>query len=135
MRILLDTNAYAAWKRGDDATVELVRRAEEILFSAIVVGELNFGFRRGLRTQRNLAELDELLANPFVRFLDVTVTTADRFGRIASDLRRKGRPIPTNDIWIAAHAMETGADLVSFDRHFEAVDGLVLVHLGSLGGD
>jgi tRNA(fMet)-specific endonuclease VapC len=130
MRILLDTNAYAAWKRGDDATAELVRRAEEILFSAIVAGELNFGFRRGSHTRRNLAELDELLASPFVRFLDVTATTADRFGRIAFDLREKGSPIPTNDIWIAAHAMQTGADLVSFDRHFEAVDGLVLVRPG-----
>ena len=130
MRVLPDTNAYAAWKRGDAATVELVRRAEEILFSAVVAGELHFGFRRGSRARRNLAELEELLASPFVRFLDVTATTADRFGRIAFALRKKGRPIPTNDIWIAAHAMEFGADLVSFDRHFEAVDGLVLVRPG-----
>lgn len=130
MRILLDTNAYTGWKRGDGATAELVRRAAEIVFSAIVAGELHFGFRRGSRTRRNLTELDELLASPFVRFLDVTATTADRFGRIALDLRRKGKPIPTNDIWIAAHAMETGADLVSFDRHFEVVDGLVLVRPG-----
>ncbi|MGH2569774.1 MAG: type II toxin-antitoxin system VapC family toxin [bacterium] len=130
MRVLPDTSAYAAWKRGDAATVELVRRAEEILFSAVVAGELHFGFRRGSRERRSLAELEELLASPFVRFLDVTATTADRFGRIAFALRKKGRPIPTNDIWIAAHAMEFGADLVSFDRHFEAVDGLVLVRPG-----
>jgi tRNA(fMet)-specific endonuclease VapC len=127
VRILLDTNAYAAWKRGDKATAEIVRRAERILFSAVVAGELHFGFRRGSRTRRNLAELAELLASPFTTFLDVTETTADRFGRIAQGLREKGRPIPTNDIWIAAHALESGADLVSFDRHFEAVDGLVLV--------
>jgi tRNA(fMet)-specific endonuclease VapC len=54
----------------------------------------------------------------------VTYTTADRFGRVAAALRAKGRPIPTNDMWIAAHAMETGAELLSFDQHFEAVDGL-----------
>ncbi|HMB69912.1 MAG TPA: PIN domain-containing protein [bacterium] len=65
-----------------------------------------------------------------LRVLDVTATTADRFGRIAFALREKGGPIPTNDIWIAAHALETGGDLVSFDRHFEAVDGLVLVRPG-----
>ena len=130
MRVLPDTNAYAAWKRGDAATMELVRRADEILFSAVVAGELHFGFRRGSRARRNLAELEELLASPFVRLLDVTATTADRFGRIAFALRKKGKPIPTNDIWIAAHAMESGADLVSFDRHFEAVDGLVLVRPG-----
>jgi tRNA(fMet)-specific endonuclease VapC len=130
VRILLDTNAYAAWKRGHDGTVELVRRAEEILFSAVVAGELHFGFRRGSRMRRNLAELEQFLASPLVKFVDVTATTADRFGRIAFALRETGRPIPTNDIWIAAHALETGADLVSFDRHFEAVDGLALVRPG-----
>lgn len=55
----------------------------------------------------------------------VTYATADRFGRVAAALRAKGRPIPTNDIWIAAHAMETGAELLSFDQHFAAIDGLV----------
>jgi tRNA(fMet)-specific endonuclease VapC len=127
MRVLLDTNAYAAWKRGHEATVDLVRRAEEILFSAVVAGELHFGFRRGSRARRNLAELEEFLASPFVKFVDVTATTADRFGRIAFALREKGTPIPTNDIWIAAHALETGAELVSFDRHFDAVDNLALL--------
>jgi tRNA(fMet)-specific endonuclease VapC len=52
------------------------------------------------------------------------MVTADRFGRIAAALRRKGRPLPTNDIWIAAHAMESGAELLSFDQHFDAVDGI-----------
>jgi tRNA(fMet)-specific endonuclease VapC len=54
----------------------------------------------------------------------VTRTTADRFARIAAALRVKGRPIPTNDIWVAAHAMETGAELLSFDSHFAEVEGL-----------
>ena len=48
-----------------------------------------------------------------------------------SSLRAKGRPIPTNDIWIAAHAMETGADLVSADRHFEHVDGIAWIRLSA----
>ena len=58
----------------------------------------------------------------------VTLVTSDRYSRIALSLRRKGRPIPTNDIWIAAHAMETGAELISFDEHFDQVDGLAWVH-------
>ena len=115
MRILLDTNAYAEWKRGDEAVARLVREAEEVLISAVVVGELLYGFRRG---------------SPYATFLPVTRTTADRFGRIAAALRTKGRPIPTNDMWIAAHAMETGADLVSFDLHFEVVDGVAWVRPG-----
>jgi len=69
-------------------------------------------------------ELDAFLANPYVEFLPVTLETADRFGRVAALLRKKGRPIPTNDIWIAAHAMESGAELLSSDDHFEHVDGL-----------
>ncbi len=60
----------------------------------------------------------------------MTLNTADRFGRIAAALRTKDRPIPTNDIWIAAHTMESGADLLSYDRHFSAVDGLAWVPLG-----
>ena len=53
----------------------------------------------------------------------------DRYARIAAALRAKGRPIPTNDVWIAAHAMETGADLVSADGHFEYVEGIVWVQV------
>ena len=61
--------------------------------------------------------------------MTVSFTTADRYARIAASLRAKGRPIPANDIWIAAHALEAGADLVSYDRHFDQIDGLVLVCL------
>lgn len=61
----------------------------------------------------------------------VSLVTADRFGRIAAALRARGRPIPTNDIRIAAHAMETGADLLSFDARFSEVDGLAWVDLSS----
>ena len=101
------------------------------LFSTVVVGELLLGFRLGTRLKKNMAELDAFLENPYVSLVPVTLTTADRFARIAAALRVKGRPIPTNDIWIAAHAMEAGAELLSFDAHFGAVDGLVWVALPS----
>ena len=64
-------------------------------------------------------------------FVPVGSITADRYSRIAAALRAQGSPIPTNDVWIAAHAMETGADLVSADRHFEAVSGIAWLRLGS----
>ena len=57
--------------------------------------------------------------------------TADRYSRIMASLRARGRPIPTNDVWIAAHAMETGADLVSADSHFGHIDQVVWVSAGS----
>ena len=125
MKRLLDTNAYVALKRGHERVSELVRSSTELAFSVIVVGELLFGFRNGNRFEKNLRELDEVLTETTVSLLTVTRVTADRFGRIAAELRRVGKPIPTNDIWIAAHAFESGAELVTFDRHFEVVPGLV----------
>ena len=129
MRLLLDSNAYSLLMRGDQQVAELVREAEEVLLSAVVVGELMYGFRRGSRFERNIAQLRSLLDSPYVSFVDVSRVTADRYSRIAASLRAKGRPIPTNDVWIAAHAMETGADLLSADQHFEHVDGIVWTQL------
>ena len=124
MRVLLDTDAYSAFKRGHAPTVALIRGSEEILLSTIVAGELLFGFRRGNSYERNLSELDEFIASPFVAIVPVTMPTADRFSRIAAGLKARGAPIPTNDMWIAAQAMETGAELASFDRHYQRVEGL-----------
>ncbi len=129
MRLLLDTNAYAALMRGHAGVAERVRRAKQVLLSAVVAGELIFGFRNGSRYEDNMRDLSDFLDNPHVEFLPVSLTTADRFGRIAASLRRKGRALPTNDIWIAAHAVESGAELLSLDRHFESIDGLVWTRL------
>lgn len=129
MKRLLDTNAYVALKRGHLHVADLVRGSTEVIFSVVVIGELVFGFRNGTRMEKNHQELDEFLASPHVVVADVTRTTADRFGRIATALRRAGTPIPSNDMWIAAHAFETGAELVTFDRHFDAIAGLVCTQL------
>ena len=131
MRILLDSNAYSRLMRGDGQTAAVVRDATEILMSAVVVGELLYGFRSGSRLERNMADLRSFLNNPYVSFVPVGPVTADRYSRVAAALRAKGSPIPANDVWIAAHAMETGADLVSADRHFESVDGIAWLRLGS----
>lgn len=127
MKRLLDTNAYVALKRNHEDVARLVRESSELMFSMVVIGELLFGFRSGTRFDRNARELDALLSNDRVSVLPVTRTTADRFGRIAATLRKAGTPIPSNDIWIAAHTLESGGELVTFDRHFEAVPGLVWV--------
>ena len=134
MRLLLDTNAYSRLGRGDPAVAGLARRAEAILFSTVVVGELLAGFRHGSRFH-HLAELRRFLDHPRVSLLPVSWTTADRFSRIYAALRRTGKPIPTNDIWIAAHALESGAQLVSSDPHFDRVEGLAWIDPGqSTGG-
>lgn len=124
MRILLDTNAYSDLARGHSTIADRVRRAEAVVFSSVVAGELLGGFRRGTRLHENLADLERFLRQPQVHMLPVTWATADQYGRIYAELRRRGKPIPTNDMWIAAHAMEAGAELLSSDPHFQQVEGL-----------
>ena len=132
MRILLDSNAYSHLKRGHPRAAEIVRASEEVLLSTVVIGELLSGFRRGARLDRNLRELQAFIDSPYVTVAPVSYTTADRYARIAAKLRARGRPIPSNDIWIAAHALETGADLLSADRHFADVDGVAWMPLDGL---
>lgn len=125
MRILLDSNAYTLFHKGHDGITELVHDADDVLMSAVVVGELLYGFRHGTRWEENLPILEEFLGRPHVTFVPIRFATTEHYGRIAGSLRAVGRLIPTNDIWIAAHAFETGAELASADRDFEAVEGLV----------
>lgn len=124
----MDTNAYSAMLQGHDEVCALVRRSEQVLISMVVIGELLAGFRHGSRYEANRRVLDQFLANPYVSSVPVTLATADRFGRVWAGLSAKGKPIPTNDVWIAAHAMETGAEMLSFDRHFHEVEGLAWRH-------
>jgi len=123
----LNTNAYAGFKRGLTACVDLVQRAETLLISTTVIGELLAGFACGTREARNREELSQFLESPRVGLCPCSLATADTDSLIYRDLRRKGRPIPSNDIWIAASALERGAALFSFDEHFQQVDGLRVV--------
>lgn len=125
LKLLLDTSAYVGFKRNNVDLVEMIAGAELILFSAVVLGELLFGFRSGTRFKKNLAELKSFLENDAVEIVSIGKITADRYSRIATHLRRQGTPIPTNDIWIAAQTMEHGAELITTDRHFEKINGLV----------
>ena len=84
MKILLDTNVYAALMRGVAPVVERVTRAQQVLLSTVVAGELMFGFRRGTRWRKNLAQFNAFIDNPHVTVVPVSLTTADRFGRIAA---------------------------------------------------
>ena len=122
--LLLDTNLYVAFKRGDDDAVELLRLADEVHLSTVVLGELLAGFAAGSRERRNREELTAFLDSPRVRIDAVDEGTADFYGRIFALLRRKGRPIPTNDLWIAATALQHGLVLATRDDHFAAIEGL-----------
>ena len=125
MKIMLDTSAYVGFKQNTVEVVETVVKAELIVFSPVVLGELMFGFRNGTRFKENMNNLDRFLNHEAVDLLQIGKITSDRYSRIAVKLRQQGTPIPTNDIWIAAQAMEQGAELITSDQHFEKINGLV----------
>lgn len=125
MKILLDTSAYVAFKLNNTEVVQTIIAAEEIIFSPIVLGELMFGFRNGSKFKENMKDFNQFLLHEVVELVSIGKITSDRYSRIASQLKEQGTPIPTNDIWIAAQTMEHGAELITTDRHFEKINGLV----------
>jgi tRNA(fMet)-specific endonuclease VapC len=122
--ILIDTNAYAAFMRGAPEIVEVIAHADGLYLNSIVLGELLGGFAAGKRESKNRAELARFLDSPRVGVLPVTADTADSYALVYAGLRRKGTPIPSNDLWIAATALEHGTALLSLDAHFAHVEGL-----------
>lgn len=118
MRICLDTSGYSAFKRGHDGTLEAVRRAAEIVLPAVVLGELFAGFRIGRRDKDDRRELDAFMESPRVRVMPLDFDTAERYAEIVAYLRERGTPIPTNDIWIAATAMQWGLRILTTDARF-----------------
>jgi tRNA(fMet)-specific endonuclease VapC len=129
MRTLsIDTNAYAAFKRGDTQTVDVLQHAPSIIICTTVLGELLGGFAAGNREHSNRSELTQFLGSPRVKVVPSTAATADLYALVYAALRRKGQPIPSNDLWIAASCLEHGAALLTFDAHFQNIDGLRAGH-------
>ncbi|MFW6260243.1 MAG: type II toxin-antitoxin system VapC family toxin [Spirochaetota bacterium] len=124
-RIVIDTNAYSALFVGDESIAEVLAESEEILLCAVVIGELLDGFRGGSKETENRRQLERFRQKPRTVTVPVTATTAEWFAQIKQQLRRKGEPIPINDVWIAAVCMEHGAALLSADDHFARIDGLL----------
>ena len=130
MKIMLDTCAYVGFKLNAVEPVEMIVRAELILFSPIVLGELMFGFRNGTRFKKNMDDLNSFLEHDAVELAQIGKITSDRYSRIAEQLKKQGNPIPTNDIWIAAQTMEHGAELITSDQHFKKISGLIYTFFG-----
>ena len=122
--LLLDTNAYAAFKRGAEDAIEIIRHAPRIGISVVVLGELLAGFAAGTREATNRRELQQFLRSDRVILLTVDGDTSERYSVVYLNLRRKGRPIPTNDLWIAASALQHDLAVFSYDDHFQHVDGI-----------
>ena len=124
--ILLDTNAYTAFKRNQNEAVAILKNVDIIAINSIIIGELLGGFALGNKTERNRYELNQFLESTRVQILPVDTETSEYYAMIYSQLRRKGKPIPTNDIWIAATAMQHNLVLFTYDSDFQNIDNLQL---------
>ena len=125
MKVCLDTNAYSSLRRGNERLLGLLNECDEILMPAATYAELTYGFLRGGKLNENELLLNSFLEEDHVSFQPVTQSIAERWGYVKAALAQKGTPIPENDIWIAATALETGARLISYDHHFDLVGGLI----------
>ncbi len=123
-KILLDTNAYSAFMSGDHTVFDYIVESETVYFSTIMLGELFAGFHGGSRSSANRKELNSFLSKNGVKIIDVTLETSEIFGEVKTELSKQGSMIPINDIWIAAHAIETGSKLITYDVHFRQIPGL-----------
>jgi len=130
-KILIDTNTYAAFKKNEADAVSTFKTVEYIGVNIVVLGELLSGFKGGTKEVKNRKELEQFLDSPRVNVIQMDEETAEFYARVYWDLKRKGKPVPTNDIWVAASAMRHGLALFTYDEHFDNIDGLIL-HKGDL---
>lgn len=125
-RILLDTSAYSGLMRGTPSIVSAVRSADSIAVNPIVLGELRSGFAGGHRRDANEALLDRFLASPRVRVATIDEETSIYYSAIHARLRARGTPIPANDLWIGATAMQHGFVLLTTDAHFGYLEQILV---------
>ncbi|MAT54649.1 MAG: VapC toxin family PIN domain ribonuclease [Saprospirales bacterium] len=119
-----DTNIVIALFKNDEKVISKLKKANQICLPSIVLGELYYGANNSIKKVENTLKINTL-AN-VVNVLHCDKETASFYGAIKYNLKKAGTPIPENDIWIAAVAMQKGLTLVSRDRHFESIPGLSL---------
>jgi len=123
--VILDTNGLSAVADGETALDPILRKAAEVAIPAIVLGEYRYGIRQSRDRQRYEQWLQESIRN--YRVLDVDEETAAFYSSLRSELRRAGTPIPANDAWIAALCRQHSLPILSRDRHFDLVRGVVRI--------
>ncbi|HEX3684210.1 MAG TPA: type II toxin-antitoxin system VapC family toxin [Bryobacteraceae bacterium] len=121
----LDTNRLTDLLRGDRELAKRLGTAEEVWIPLFVLGEMKAGFYGGRERVRNEALLQKLLAKTTVNVLLPGAETAEQYGRLFVQLKRAGTPVPNNDLWIAALALEHNLVLVTRDHHFERIPQLL----------
>lgn len=123
-KVLLDSDAYTFFTAGDKDMLREIESADKVYFSVIVLGELLAAFKKGKKENENLKILNRFMTKMTVEIMNVSQETAKIYADIKRLLEKSGKPIPINDIWIAANVMETGSKLLTFDKHFFNIEGL-----------
>jgi tRNA(fMet)-specific endonuclease VapC len=126
-RLLMDTCIYSLAFKGEASIVDILQKADLIGISSISIGELLSGFKAGGREKKNREELDDFLDSPRVAVYGVDEETAEYYADILKKLRDIGKPVPTNDIWIAACAVQNGLKLFTVDNHFTYIKNLTVI--------
>ncbi|MBK8504579.1 MAG: type II toxin-antitoxin system VapC family toxin [Saprospiraceae bacterium] len=124
--VVIDTNIYSALCLGDPDVTKAIEIATTVIVPVFVLAEILFGFKKGSREGWNRANLQTFLKLPGVNVRHTTSETAEIFSEITLTLRNIGKPIPTNDIWIAAITVETGSVLMTRDHHFDFISKIRL---------
>lgn len=127
--MLIDTNIYSAAFRGDVEVRQLLRQRRRIGISVISAGELLNGFKGGNREAQNRKQFAVFLNSSLVHLYSIDFETAELYASISNDLRQNGTPVPTNDIWRAAIAIQNSLELVTKDKHFGYISGLQLLRM------
>ena len=125
-KVLIDTNIYVSFKKNNNSTKETFRHLDLIGIDVTVLAELYSGFKYGKKEKLNRLELEQFINSQRVQLFFHDNITAEFYSEIYLQLRKKGHPIPTNDIWKAATAMQYGLALFTLDNHFSNIDGLIL---------
>jgi len=130
-QLLLDSSAYIAFKKRHPEVLNILAQADRIFVNPIVLGELRAGFLQGSKREKNERELTSFLDSPRVSILPVDEETADRYASIRVTLKKAGTPIGSNDIWIAASAMQHGLPIVTADTDFQKIPQVIVHHISS----
>ncbi len=132
MKLVLDTNIYCDYAEGLPHAVDfLATRSEDIFLPSIVLGELTYGFMKGIRRQFNERKLHEIIDKLKIGIIDVNQNVSRKYAIIYLSLARKGAKIPINDVWIAASCMEVGGTLLTRNQHFQHVEQIESIVLNN----
>lgn len=127
--IVIDSNAYAAFKKGDSQALSILQKADVVYVNPIILGELSDGFAGTDNQAKHKSELDLFLNSPRVKLVNINKTTSKIYSKIYQSLLKQNKPIPTNDIWIAATALQYNAVVFSYDvRTFQHIENLNVIN-------